>query len=212
MAASTGLRMASDSPARAGRKSLDSSDRVEVQTHPSGFGTRTNPGGKACLEARGVAVHFEGVKAVDGVDLVLRPGEILGLIGPNGAGKTTFVERADRLPTFHSRTGLDRRRRRHWLASEPLARMGVARTFQSVRLFPNLTVMENAEVGAVGVGMGRREARSIARELLSRLGPRGRAHERASGLPHGDERRLGIVRSTRRSPAVLAPRRARRRP
>src|SRR5436309_2568255 len=115
------------------------------------------------LEARGLKVHFGGVHAVDGVDLVLRKGEILGLIGPNGAGKTTLVNALSgfQKPTAGtvSMNGVDVT---GW-SPHRLARRGLARTFQSVRLFPGLTVLENVELGGVGVGMRRPAARKWAR-------------------------------------------------
>jgi ABC-type branched-subunit amino acid transport system ATPase component len=155
------------------------------------------------LEARGLAVHFEGVKAVDGVDLTLRRGEILGLIGPNGAGKTTFV---NALTGFQRLTAgavaIDGVDVTGWRSSR-LTRAGLARTFQSVRLYPRLTVLENVEAGAVGVGLGRRAAREVASELVVRHGLARRAHDPASGLPHGEERRLGIVRALASRPRYL---------
>jgi branched-chain amino acid transport system ATP-binding protein len=169
----------------------------------SAGGAAPGPGDTTCLEARDLAVHFEGVKAVDGVDLVLRRGEILGLIGPNGAGKTTFVNALTGFQRLTAgRVSLDGVDATGWSANR-LARAGLTRTFQNVRPFPRLTVMENVEVGAVGTGLGRREARSLARELLARLGLARRAHERASGLPHGEERRLGIVRALASRPRYL---------
>src|SRR5881296_3896933 len=102
------------------------------------------------LEVREVRVHFGGVRAVDGVDLVLRKGEILGLIGPNGAGKTTLV---NALSGFQKPTAgtvlLNGADVTGWKPNR-LARLGLARTFQSVRLFPGLTVLENVELGGVG--------------------------------------------------------------
>jgi branched-chain amino acid transport system ATP-binding protein len=159
--------------------------------------------GDACLRADGLAVHFDGVKAVDGVDLTLGKGEILGLIGPNGAGKTTFV---NALTGFQSPTAgsitLDGVSVTGWRPSR-LAKAGVIRTFQSVRLFPHLSVLENVEVAAVGCGLGRRDARRLAVELLTRFGLMGRAHEFGTGLPHGQERRLGIVRALASRPSYL---------
>ena len=155
------------------------------------------------LEVRDLAVHFEGVKAVDGVDLELVRGEILGLIGPNGAGKTTFV---NAITGFQAPTtgtiDLDGVDVTGWSPSR-LARRGIVRTFQSVRLFPRLTVLENIEVAAVGSGLGRREARLLAIELLKRFDLAGRTHELGTGLPHGQERRLGIVRALACRPRYL---------
>jgi branched-chain amino acid transport system ATP-binding protein len=160
-------------------------------------------GGRELLEARQLRVQFGGVRAVDGVDLVLRKGEILGLIGPNGAGKTTLVNALSgfQKPTAgqvlmngHDVTGWSPHR---------LARRGLARTFQSVRLFPDLVVLENVELGGVGVGMRRRAARKWARELLERLKLDDKADLYCSGLPHGLERRLGIARALAARPSFL---------
>ena len=159
--------------------------------------------GDGLLEARDLKVHFGGVRAVDGVGLALRKGEILGLIGPNGAGKTTLV---NALSGFQKPTAgtvlLDGADVTGW-SPHRLARRGLARTFQSVRLFPDLTVLENVELGGVGVGMRRPAARRWARDLLERLRLADKAALYATGLPHGLERRLGIVRALAAKPAFL---------
>jgi ABC-type branched-subunit amino acid transport system ATPase component len=159
--------------------------------------------GAELLEARGLKVHFGGVRAVDGIDLELRKGEILGLIGPNGAGKTTLV---NALSGFQKPTAgtvsLGGADVTGWRPNR-LARRGLARTFQSVRLFPDLTVLENVELGGVAVGMRRPAARRWARDLLDRLKLDNKAHLYATGLPHGLERRLGIVRALAAKPAFL---------
>jgi branched-chain amino acid transport system ATP-binding protein len=159
--------------------------------------------GTQLLECRGLKVHFEGVKAVDGVDLMLHRGEILGLIGPNGAGKTTLV---NALTGFQRPTAgsvyLDGVEVTGW-PSDRLARAGLARTFQAVRLFAGLTVFENVELGAVGVGMGRREAQQWAWELLERLHLLDVAYATAAGIPHGLERRLALVRALATRPTFL---------
>jgi branched-chain amino acid transport system ATP-binding protein len=155
------------------------------------------------LEAHQLKVHFGGVRAVDGVDLSLRKGEILGLIGPNGAGKTTLV---NALSGFQRPTAgvvvLDGNVVTGW-SPHRLARRGLARTFQSVRLFPDLTVLENVELGGVAVGMWRPAARRWARDLLERLQLEDKAHLYGKGLPHGLERRLGIVRALAAKPSFL---------
>jgi branched-chain amino acid transport system ATP-binding protein len=155
------------------------------------------------LEARGVRVHFGGVKALDGVDLTVRRGEIVGLIGPNGAGKTTLV---NVLSGFQRATGglvmLTGADVTSWSPGE-LARQGLVRTFQAVRLFSGLTVFENVEAAAVCATAGRRAARALARELLAALNLESRAHQRAQGLPHGEERKLGIARALALRPSFL---------
>ena len=159
--------------------------------------------GDGLLEARQLEVHFGGVHAVDGIDLTLRKGEILGLIGPNGAGKTTLV---NGLSGFQRPTAgtvlLDGADVTGW-SPHRLARRGLARTFQSVRLFPDLTVLENVELGGVGVGMHRPAARKWARDLLERMKLADKAHLYATGLPHGLERRFGIVRALAAKPSFL---------
>jgi ABC-type branched-subunit amino acid transport system ATPase component len=159
--------------------------------------------GADVLEARALHVHFGGVRAVDGVDLVLPKGEILGLIGPNGAGKTTLV---NALSGFQKPTAgsvvLNGQDVTGW-SPHRLARRGLARTFQAVRLFPDLTVLENVELGGVGIGMRRPAARRWARGLLDRLGLGRLAGHYATGLPHGLERRLGIARALAAKPSFL---------
>jgi ABC-type branched-subunit amino acid transport system ATPase component len=154
-------------------------------------------------EAHGVRVHFDGVKAIDDVDVVVDRGELFGLIGPNGAGKTTLVnvlsgfQRPTAGTIFLSGddvTGEDP----HKLSSR-----GLVRTFQSVRLFSRLTVFENVEVGALGAGARRREARRLAGHLLERLQLGDRADDRAMSLTHGQERRLGIARALAARPRFL---------
>lgn len=155
------------------------------------------------LEARDVRVHFEGVKAVDGVDLRVEVGDILGLIGPNGAGKTTLV---NVLSGFQRPTGgsvwLGDVDVTGWAPSE-LARRGLARTFQSVRLFPAMSVFENVQLGGIGVGLGFREARRKTWEVLDWVGLARRADEDAAGLPHGDAHLVGIARALAAQPRML---------
>ena len=160
-------------------------------------------GAAGFLEARDIRVHIRGVKAVDGVDLTLRRGEILGLIGPNGAGKTTLV---NVLSGFQRATSgaveLDGRDITAWAAAE-IAGAGLVRTFQDIRLFPGLTAFENVEVAAVSAGASRRRARSLTRDLLARMRLGHRAEVAAGGLPHDEERRLAIARALATQPSFL---------
>ena len=155
------------------------------------------------LKARDVRVHFEGVKALDGVDLDLARDEIVGLIGPNGAGKTTLVNVLSGFQRPSEGTvrlsGIDTT---DWNPAR-LASAGLTRTFQNARLFHNLTVFENVEAGAVGVGCRRGEARRRAAEMLERFHLHSRASVLAGSLAHGDERRLGIARAFATQPRFL---------
>jgi branched-chain amino acid transport system ATP-binding protein len=143
------------------------------------------------------------VKAVDGVELALRPAQILGLIGPNGAGKTTLV---NVLSGFQRATAgsvvLNGEDITTWGAAE-IARAGLVRTFQDVRLFPGLTAFENVEAAAVSKDASRRQARAFSRQLLARLGLDERGGVAAAGLPHGDQRRLAIARALAARPSFL---------
>jgi branched-chain amino acid transport system ATP-binding protein len=135
------------------------------------------------------------VQALQDVDLDLGPDEVVGLIGPNGAGKTTLVNLLTGFDLPSSgRIELGDREITRW-PPHRRGRAGLARTFQHGRLFRELTVRENVEVAALGVGASPGEARRRAAELLDLLGLAERAHQRAAVLPHGDERRLGVARA-----------------
>jgi branched-chain amino acid transport system ATP-binding protein len=143
------------------------------------------------------------VRALDDVDLELHPGEVVGLIGPNGAGKSTLVNvlTGFDLPTS-GRIELDGRDITGW--SPPRrGRAGLARTFQHGHLFRTLTVRENVEVAALGVGARPRQARARAVRLLDALGLADRAEAAASVLPHGDERKLGVARALATEPRYV---------
>src|SRR5881397_2665539 len=159
--------------------------------------------GPGTLVAEGIRVHFAGVRAVDGVDLILEQGQIMGLIGPNGAGKTTFMNAASGFVPLTGGTvtvdGVDMTQ----LPPHRLVGSGIVRTFQDVATFPELSVFENVELGALGAGLNRRAARRRAWELIEGLGLRHVARLSASALPHGDERRVGIARAVAVAPRFL---------
>lgn len=156
------------------------------------------------LVVEGVSVHFDGLRALDGIDLELPQGEILGLIGPNGAGKTTLVNVVSgfQRPTDGTvRIGVTVLTR---LPAHKIARTGVARSFQGGRPFPELTVGESVEAAALGAGRRRRrEARRMVGDLLRRVQLEHREHERAGSLPFGEERKLGVVRALAAQPTFL---------
>jgi branched-chain amino acid transport system ATP-binding protein len=142
-----------------------------------------------------VSRSFEGVAALRDVSLELCRGEVVGLIGPNGAGKTTLVNVMtgfDR-PTSGS-VELEDRDITSW-PPHRRGRSGVARTFQGSHSFRNLSVRENVEVSALGVGAAPREARRRATRLLELLGLEASADRPAATLPHGQERKLEVARA-----------------
>jgi branched-chain amino acid transport system ATP-binding protein len=170
------------------------------------------------LKTDDLSVTFGGLAALSGLDLEINKGEIIGLIGPNGAGKTT---------AFNAITGVVKPSKGsvHFKGSDitglksPLvARAGIARTFQNIRLYDDLTVTENIMVaghasirytfmeGVFGVGrFGKDEhrIRSKARELLHVMGLETVANEKASSLPYGSQRKLEMARALALEPDLL---------
>jgi len=169
------------------------------------------------LEASGVTMRFGGLTAVDNVSMKVHEGEIVGLIGPNGAGKTTFFNclTGMYIPT-EGRVTLNG----DTLPPKPLAvvRAGMARTFQNIRLFANMTALENVMVGRYcrtssmaltsilrGPKFKREEAatRERAQELLEYVGLAKSAELLARNMPYGDQRRLEIARALATDPQIL---------
>ncbi len=156
------------------------------------------------LEAIDVSKRFGGVHALRGVSLALPEQEIVGLIGPNGSGKTTLLNCISGVfPATAGRILLD---------GKPLsprgghrvARAGVVRTFQNIRLFGSLTALQNVEVGALGAGRVRRaRSRDYALEILAQLGIAELAERWAATLSYGDQRRLEVARALAGAPRFL---------
>ncbi|MDX6476109.1 MAG: branched-chain amino acid transport system ATP-binding protein [Gaiellaceae bacterium] len=155
------------------------------------------------LRASSVSRSYEGVKALRGVTLELRRGEVVGLIGPNGAGKSTLV---NVLSGFdHPDDGtvvLGDREITRW-SPHRRGRHGLSRTFQHSHAFRSLSVRENVEVAALGVGAGPRRAAQRADSLLAALGLAEYADVPAASLAHGDERRLGVARALATEPSFV---------
>ncbi|MHA6795424.1 ABC transporter ATP-binding protein [Pseudonocardia bannensis] len=145
------------------------------------------------LRATGISVNFAGLRALDDVDLELRDGEILGLIGPNGAGKSTLVNALTGFQRHTGRLVVDGVDMTGW-SPRRLSRSGVRRTFQNVRLFPEMSVYENVEAVGLGLGLGHRKVRGLAGDILDWFGMSHLSSTPARSLPYGIERRLGIAR------------------
>ena len=155
------------------------------------------------LVVEGVTKDFVGLRALDSVNLRLERGEILGLIGPNGSGKTTLINvMTGFLKPTAGRIKVNGVDITHW-APHKIAPLGLARTFQTIKLFLGLTVLENVEVAAVSMGMRRARARQRAYEVLERLGETHLAGLQASALPYGAERRVEIARALATGPNFL---------
>lgn len=155
------------------------------------------------LTVQAVSMDFSGLRALDTVSLEVRPGEILGLIGPNGSGKTTLINVITGMlrPTT-GRVLLDDQELTG-LRPHQVSRAGIARTFQRVRLFRDLTVRENVEAGAVASGASRREARNLAATLLAEIEGTAWADRFANELPYGHERLVEIARALATRPRFL---------
>jgi len=155
------------------------------------------------LRASSVSRTFEGVEALRGVTLEVGRGQVVGLIGPNGAGKSTLVNVLsgfDR-PTVGT-VELHGRDITRWPAHRR-GRHGLARTFQHSHSFGSLSVRENVEVAALGVGASPRRAAARARDLLGLLALTGYADAPAAALAHGDERRLSVARALATDPEYV---------
>ncbi|HEY7687575.1 MAG TPA: branched-chain amino acid ABC transporter ATP-binding protein/permease [Dongiaceae bacterium] len=148
------------------------------------------------LAGRNLSKEFGGLRAVDNVSFELRPREILGLIGPNGAGKSTLLAVVSGvLPASAGSVTIDGRD----LTGQPaqqMARLGIGRTFQNIRLFRELTTLENVQVAASRSGLD-------PAALLARFGLHELAHRAAGTLPYGPQRRLEIARALALRPRFL---------
>jgi branched-chain amino acid transport system ATP-binding protein len=175
-------------------------------------------GQPAILEARKVTRRFGGLVAVREVDLTVGPGQIIGLIGPNGAGKTTFFNCITGMFAPSEGEILFEGQRLNGLPPDKITKLGIARTFQNLRLFANMTARENVLVGRHcrtregvissvlrGPRFRREERESYKRasELLEFVGLPGKGDELARNLPYGDMRRLEIARALATEPKLV---------
>lgn len=187
-------------------------------THAGGASPSGTASGAAILDAKNVTMQFGGLKAVDNFNLKLFSGELVGLIGPNGAGKTTV---------FNCLTGVYKPTAGEvWLAGEDtkplkpfqISHLGMSRTFQNIRLFKELTVVDNVLIAAhqharhsmldavMRFGHHFREEarmREKAMSLLKIFDLDGKAEYQSGGLPYGEQRKLEIIRALATEPKVL---------
>jgi branched-chain amino acid transport system ATP-binding protein len=173
----------------------------------------------ALLEARNVSKRFGGIEALSDVSFSISRGQIFGLIGPNGAGKTTLFNLLTGLASLDRGGFTLDGRDLAGLKPDRIAARGIGRTFQNIRLFANLSALENVMIGrhvrtrAGVLGAVLRDAATRdeeagierrAAELIDYVGIRSRANEAAGSLPYGDQRRLEIARALATDPVLLA--------
>lgn len=159
------------------------------------------------LEVREATKRFGGVTAVQDISFDVQSGEILGLIGPNGAGKTTLVNMITGVHKPTSGTVRFEGRELNRLRPHQIGRMGIARTFQVVRPFANLSVLENVAVGAMyganGAGRSAGEAMKAAAEVLEVVGLADRSDDPAESLPIAGRKRLELAKALAMGPKLL---------
>ena len=175
-------------------------------------------GKQPVLDVRNLGIDFGGLTAVDGFNMTIGPTEISGLIGPNGAGKTTIFNLLTSVyqPTRGSilLNGVDTK----GMTTAKVNRMGIARTFQNIRLFSEMTALDNVKVGMHNAikcpflssvlrlppyYKAEREADLKAMELLDFMGLADVANTKAGSLPYGVQRRLEIVRALATDPSII---------
>lgn len=170
------------------------------------------------LDVKGMSMHFGGIKAVTDFNLALNPRELVGLIGPNGAGKTTVFNVITGVYTPTKGDVLLKDKSMVGKKPHQITQSGIARTFQNIRLFSSLTVLDNVKIAyhfhashsvlaSVAHGarhfMGEAEITEKSKELLGIFGLTPRQHEIARNLPYGEQRRLEIARALAAQPRLL---------
>jgi branched-chain amino acid transport system ATP-binding protein len=173
---------------------------------------------EALLQTQGICKHFGGLKAVDDVSITVEKGKIFGIIGPNGAGKTTFFNVLTGTYQVTAGEVLFKGRSITNQPPEKVSRIGIARTFQNIKLFKYMTVLDNVKIGFhsrtksrvwdafLHTGQYRKDEVFASEEglaVLQRVGLAGFADELALNLPYGTQRRLEIARALATNPDLL---------
>ncbi len=189
-----------------------------VKVHGVSFIREQDVGKQPVLDVRNLGIDFGGLTAVDGFNMTIGPTEISGLIGPNGAGKTTIFNLLTSVyqPTRGSilLKGIDTK----GMSAAKVNKMGIARTFQNIRLFTEMTALDNVKVGmhnAIKCSFissllrlpsyykAEKAANKKAMELLDFMGLADVAYAKAGSLPYGVQRRLEIARALATDPAII---------
>lgn len=197
---------------------MDAYSRKMIKVSSVNYMREQDAGKLPVLDVRNLGIDFGGLTAVDGFTISIGPTEISGLIGPNGAGKTTIFNLLTSVyqPTRGSilLKGVDTK----GMTTAKVNKMGIARTFQNIRLFDDMTALDNVKVGMhneircsfaqsmlhlPGFYKAERRADAKATELLDFLGIAGVADKKAGSLPYGIQRRLEICRALASNPAII---------
>jgi len=157
----------------------------------------------ALMEAKGVTKRFGGLTAVNAVDFRVERGEIVGLIGPNGAGKTTFFQVVSGFLAPEAGQVLFKGCSILGLKPHRISRMGMSRTFQIVKPFPEMTVLDNAMIGAFGRHPAARDARAAALRALELVGFADWAQRKAGELPVAGRKRLEVAKVMACEPELI---------
>ena len=192
--------------------------RKMVEVVSSNYHREQDVGKQPVLDVRNLGIDFGGLTAVDGFNMTIGPTEISGLIGPNGAGKTTIFNLLTSVyqPTRGSilLKGIDTK----GMSTAKVNRMGIARTFQNIRLFTEMSALDNVKVGMhnsikcsfvsslfrlPSYFKAEKKADQKAMELLEFMGLADVAHVKAGSLPYGVQRRLEIARALASDPAII---------
>lgn len=170
------------------------------------------------LEARNISIQFGGLKAVDSLSFEIRPGELMGLIGPNGAGKTTVFNMLTGVYQPTSGEIFFNGKIIHGMKPHQVSHLGMTRTFQNIRLFKQLTVLENVLIGAnqqinyhlvapvlhlKKFFQQEKDIHERALELLSIFGLEKKSNDASASLPYGEQRKLEIIRALATAPKLI---------
>jgi ABC-type branched-subunit amino acid transport system ATPase component len=159
---------------------------------------------QAVLEVNNIAVHYGGIKAVNGISFSLEPGRISGILGPNGSGKTTLLGALTRMVSLTSGRLVFLGQDYSKVPARKILSLGIARTFQTVRVLPDRTVLDNILLGTDALSSSRAgNVKENVRQAIERTGLEGFEQVRPGELSYGVQRRVEIARAIAAQPSLL---------
>jgi len=159
---------------------------------------------QAVLEVNNIAVHYGGIKAVNGISFSLEPGRISGILGPNGSGKTTLLGALTRMVSLTSGSLVFLGQDYSKVPARKILSLGIARTFQTVRVLPDRTVLDNILLGTDALSSSRAgNVKENVRQAIERTGLEGFEQVRPGELSYGVQRRVEIARAIAAQPSLL---------